>query len=155
MRIALALAMAILFCVSPAVAGPFADCKEAVNSNDRALAKAAVEEILSGKGLYVPPNNSDLVAECLLVAGSEGLEYSKSKGRFLPAGPADTDASKKRLEKKREAFDRLLLKQQSERRRLVFKRLFEACRNLYRSDPDRAITNQLCFEYFLDDGLPE
>lgn len=74
---------------------------------------------------------------------------------LLTTGQALAQEAEKSNEQVRAEFAAIVEKQRNERQFDVLLRLQEGCEAMFKRDPDATITNQLCFDLFMDRGLPD
>lgn len=155
-------------------------CLKAIGTGDEAGAKRLADMILFSN-TQLPPERAAVSAECLKGVLGQDYVYAASTGKFEPASEHEVreaerrrklaeqrdeerkarevreDAAKSEAEAKARTEDLLA---EMELRALegqgkVVERLAEACRNLYQRHPDETITNRLCYDVFLNQGLPD
>lgn len=165
------LAFAFAICAQTATAGTYSDCTLAIKKGDQAKAKELASALLRFNSFSVDEQMTG--AACLTYAMNEEYVFSIILNTFVPKGQEEAVVD----EKKKAAAERAVEDQRKvaaalERNRLhqlaelaakaakqaqidtVWKRVYEACANLYRSDPDTTVTNQICLNVFLETGLP-
>lgn len=166
MRTLLAAVALTLVTASGAAADVFDDCRAAVRTSDAESARAASTRILFGNGIYVPPDETETVGQCLELGGKTGYAYSRATGTFVSIALAEAQnrrlearEERKRLEDEKAQAAVELIEQERRARQMreaaVRTQVQISCENLYRLAPDTTITNGICLEVFLRDGLPD
>ena len=179
------LLIACLACAaSPALADPGAECLKAVDAGNVTLAKQYADMILFSAGKLSAERAADAAA-CLLAVTGQNYVYAADIRKFEAADEHDQavverqrqTAEKNRVVRENEAKKRAadekdkaaaakaqaavdqfkadLDRVETERHLAVAARLYEACANLYRLNPDSTISNKMCFDVFWERGLPD
>lgn len=165
------LAIAITFSGHAAYANIFEDCTQAIAEGDKLKAEELAATMLRFNSISTA--DQALGAACLSYARGEEYVYVVGPNTFLSKASEETrlkeekekavaraQESEKRL-KERELLELAERKrtaaieaQKEERRQAVWKRVSEACTELYQDDPEGTVTNQICLDVFLQTGLP-
>ena len=165
------LATTLIICAQTALAGTYSDCTEAIKSGDQSQAKELAATILRFNSFSHDEQITG--AACLTFAMGQEYVFSIVLNTFAPKAEvaAIIEATKKEAagkadEQKRlqEEFDRkrretrqaqLAAAAANEAQTLaVWRRVYEACNELYSNDPNATVTNQICLNVFLETGLP-
>lgn len=103
------------------------------------------------------PDSAGLVAEARADRARHvaQIEAEKAEADAEAAKLTAAEEEERAQEARREDLRARVRREEIVRHATVAHRLGEACNTLYRSDPDKTITNQLCYTHFLDAGLPE
>lgn len=135
---------------------------------DAKLAEECLTEYSGTKVTFVPElrafYQADELAAALIeaeqiIADREAKKLARETERAEQA-EREAEEERERVEEEKARKDAVKLRQQLadelqiERIFKVRQKLGEACERLYHSSEDQAITNNLCFEYFLEQGLP-
>jgi len=168
----IALLFAIALMAPTARADTLGDCNAAIAADDKVAAGKAAEVILGyAPGRYT---RSAEILTCLSFAKGEPYAFDETTFKFRPASVIANEAEKRaaaaaeRLREYEDAQRQIRIAEEAARqaerdekarreakRAAVTVRLIDACTELYRTHPDETITNKLCFDVFLQIGLPE
>jgi hypothetical protein len=151
-----------LISASAASADVFENCQTAIDTNDQGIAQAQLDEMKAVKFLFDPAKQQIGVA-CLSLATGEAWFYDTVSAHFENVQASEAAREQRvALEK-----SRLMLERQMEElaaasalakeatRQIVVTEMVEACKRLYKDAPDETLTNRVCFDVFLEIGLPE
>lgn len=117
---------------------------------------------------------ANLVIRCLRLATGAEYKYLPVSKRIIPAEEYDAEAADERAAAEAEEVERQRIAEETRRedellremaeeasrkRRVmeaaVLDQLAQSCARIFQRDPDAAITNKLCYDYFSAVGLPE
>lgn len=136
---------------TPASANAIDDCRIAVEGGDKELANIASGKLLANGGTVIPHEALESVTACMELGRGSRVAYSHQYKVFKIAGQARIENEK--------WVERIVAEDMAKNRRLkelaVQLHLSDACIRLYRSDPDEAILNRMCYDVFIDIGLPD
>ncbi|MBM1816228.1 hypothetical protein [Pseudosulfitobacter pseudonitzschiae] len=154
-------AILVMFSALGAHADIYDDCDAAIKAGDKAAA------LLNGKIMLnrqpVPYLELGRITKCLSFATGEKHDYSPKFGRVMPVAEirkAEIEAEKTaqeeaKKERERQEAEKLARARTFQRELAVLTQLTESCQRLYRQAPDETITNKLCFDIFMNIGLPD
>ena len=161
-----------LFAVQPARADTYADCIAAIEAGDLETAKGIALTMLRFTNV-TDPKKQEMGAQCLTGATGEPHVYSMGLARFLPSIEAEKVEEQRIIDAKAaleasEALERARLnaeaaaeakavaaeRAEAAKKQAVWKRVSQACNELYADDPNLAVTNKVCLDLFLMIGLP-
>lgn len=117
-------------------------CKKAIEENDKETARRISKKFLRGE--QIVPEEREAITACASFAMDEPYVFVQDTNMLLPVDEAALQ------ERFIEAKAQKLVRESSVRSRLA-----QACSALYETEPDRTITNRLCFEQFMQTGLPD
>ena len=163
-----------------AAADVYTDCTEAMQSGDIERARSSGETILRLNSFSSAVDKAT-VAACLTFAFGEEYIFSPRSGRFLSTTQearmieeqrqrdaadaaqiasrvAANEARRRKEEEQLQAERALAAKVEKERRDrelAVWRRVMEACSEIFEDDPNSALTNRICLDLFLQVGLPD
>lgn len=156
----------------PANANTYDECEVAISQGDVGAAKEAAKQMI--RYSPVPFSRIPEIERCLSFAEGEPYVYSQTLTEFVPRSSrdeAEAEAERKAAQRQkrmqeaqqqqinaeleRQRAEKAAERADAERRRAVTIRLVDACRHLYRQRPNETITNSLCYDVFMELGLPE
>ena len=167
------LILLLLFIASPAFCDPSEWCIKAINAGNKEAADRYAKILLR---TYTPTDKSRIKdgVECLKQYNGKHYIYYQKLKRFLTEEEYETarrevevaarqveerakkeEADRQERERVLEEFRRKTEEQKLIRERAVLSALAEACTDKFGRDRYSAITNRLCFDYFMANGLPE
>lgn len=85
--------------------------------------------------------NGQFIAEDMAEAAAETHDKAETEANAARARLAD--------------YQEQMAQQAVERRVRVVEQLQDSCTAMFRQDPDEAITNRMCFDLFMEQGLPD
>lgn len=148
---------------SVAVADLPLDCAKAIALDRVDDVRRIADQLIKEGGQY-SHISLDNAFDCLESATGMLHSYDPETKTFTPDKEAPDLKMKTATEKRqadKEALERFAETQrkveevEARTKREVYLRLIESCENMYRQEPDETITNKLCFDVFLSNGLPE
>lgn len=170
--------LAGLVFASAVSADVYADCAQAVAAGDQVAARRFAEQIV--RFSPVPGTVREAAEVCISFGLGDGYLYVDDRQRFM-SEPERVAREKSRQEqdlvlKELEAARRAEREAVAEARRVenlrrrqleeaasaavvarqaaVWRRVIDACEQLYERRPDETVTNSVCLEVFLERGLP-
>lgn len=121
----------------------FTDCLKAIEQNDLEKAKGLANIIRVRRSLQ-SEEKQQAGAECLSFGLGEKHVYDTATESFTSAQTI-SERTAAELEDRREREERTFT---------VLSAVSAACDKVYRVNPDEALTNEVCIEVFLRQGLP-
>lgn len=138
-----------------------ADCMQAVQTQDEAAFDRLSSAIMKRKDIFNTPSR-ELAEECLSLGFKEPWEYNYPAGQFMSSASSEARlkaAADARSQKAQDAARRVAeeARQEAERKAnaaRVATLVYVSCSTLLARDEVAAMTNALCVDSFLANGLP-